>query len=68
MVVSGWEEVVGWGGGVVDWVVCVCMWVSCVCGDFELCLWLIVLCGKHSQVESVAGAAHLPNDYAGVPR
>ena len=34
--------------------------------DFELCLWLIVLCGKHSQAESAAGAAHLSIDYAGV--
>ena len=50
------------GGGLVGWC------VGCVCGDFELCLWLIVFCGKHSRVESVAGAAHLPNDYAGVLR
>ena len=28
----------------------------------------IVLVADCSQVESVAGAAHLPNDYAGVPR
>ena len=35
--------------------------------DFELCLRLIVLCGKHSQAESVAGAERLPNDYAGDP-
>ena len=49
-VVGVWVEVVG-------------MVVSCVvCGDFELCLWLIVLCGKHSQVENVVGAAHLPNE------
>ena len=48
-------------------VVCVCGWcVVCVCIDFKLFLWMINLCGKHSQAESVAGAAHLPNDYAGV--
>ena len=64
-----------WVGGWFFCVVCVCVFVvvvwmevvgmvvSCVvCGDFELCLCLIVLCGKHSQVESVAGAAHLPNE------
>ena len=26
------------------------------------------LCGKHDQMENMAGAAHLPNDYAGVLR
>ena len=61
-----WFEVCGlwcvvWCGGVVGGCVC-------VCGDFELCLWLIVLGGKDSQVECVAGAAHLPNDFGGVPR
>ena len=35
--------------------------------DFELCLWMIVLCGN-CHVESVAGAAHLPTDNAGVLR
>ena len=43
----------GWCGGWVVWCVCV---------------WLIVLCGTLSQAESVAGAAHLPNDYTGVQR
>ena len=50
----------------VGWCVWVCVCV-CVSVDFEMCLWLIVLCGKHSQAESEAGAAHLPPDYAGVP-
>ena len=55
--------VCGWGGGwKVGWLVGGC---ACVSVDFELCPWLIVLCGKHSQAESVAGAAHLPIDYAG---
>ena len=64
LVVGGWVGglVGGWVGG---WVGVVCV-VCVVCGDFELWLWLIVFTGKHSQVESVAGAAHLPNDYAGV--
>ena len=39
----------GWVGGLVG-VLCV---LCVLCVDFELCLWLIVLCGKHSQVESV---------------
>ena len=64
-VVCGWcvgGEEWWWGGWVGGG------WVGggCVSVDFELCLWLIVLCGKHSQAESVAGAAHLPIDYAGV--
>ena len=76
-VAGGWWVglVVGGSGGWFVCVVCVCMWsevcglwLVCGCGDFELWLWLIVLSGKHSQVESVAGAAHLPNDYAGVLR
>ena len=44
------------------------MSVVCVCIDFELFLCMIDLCGKHSQAECVAGAAHLPIDYAGVLR
>ena len=34
--------------------------------DLQLFLWSIDLCGKHSQVWSLAGAAHLLNDNAGV--
>ena len=62
MCVGGW---VVWCGGFGWWLGGV---LCCVFGDVELCLWLVVLCGKHSQVESVAGAAQLPNDYASVPR
>ena len=36
--------------------------------DLKLFLWMIDLCAKHSQVESLAGAAHLLNDNAGVQR
>ena len=36
--------------------------------DLKLFLWMIDLCGKHSQVVSLAGAAHLLNDNAGVLR
>ena len=62
LVGCGWVEVGVMGWWVEGWVVCV--WVCvCVSVDFELCLWLILLCGKHSQVESVAD---LPNDSAGV--
>ena len=50
------------GGWKVGWLVGGC---ACVSVDFELCPWLIVMCGRHSQAESVAGAAHLPLDYAG---
>ena len=62
-----WFEVCGlwlgvWvgGGGVGGWCVGGCVW--CVGGggvlaNSKLCLWLIVLCGKHSQVESAAPAA-----------
>ena len=32
----------------------------------KLFLWAIELCGKHSQVRSLAGAAHLLNDKVGV--
>ena len=64
--VCGWcmGGVGGWCGGLVGggWV------VSVVSVDFELYLRMSDLCGKHSQVESVAGAAHLPNDYAGIVR
>ena len=41
-----------------------CLW----CIDFELFPCVIDLCGKHSQAECAAEAAHLPIDYAGVPR
>ena len=49
-----------WVGGLVGW----CVWVGvlCVCGDFELCLWLIVLCGKRSQVQSVGPMARGSRD------
>ena len=41
-----------------------CMWVGeergGACGvDLELFLQVIVACGKHCQVESLAGVAHL---------
>ena len=36
--------------------------------DFKLFQWMIDLCGKHSQAGSLAGAAHLSNDNAGVLR
>ena len=50
---GGWCA--GWWGGVGEGRRCVCV-----------CLWfVVVLC---CQVESVAGAAHLPNDYASVLR
>ena len=48
------------GGG------CACAW--CVCVDFELYLRMIDLCGKHSHVGILAGAAHALNDDARVSR
>ena len=63
----GWVGREGRGGGVVVWW-CGVVSVVCVVQRFRLFLWMIDLCGKHSQAESVAGAAHLPNDYAGVLR
>ena len=36
--------------------------------DFKLFPWMTDLCGKHSQVVSLAGAAHLLNDNEGVLR
>ena len=49
------------GGG------CACGWCV-VCVDFELYLGMIDLCGKHSQVEILAGAAQSLNDDRGVRR
>ena len=46
-------------------VLCCVVWCGCGCGC-GVCVCGVWLSGTVCQVESVAGAAHLANEYAGV--